>query len=495
MRIANVMAQFTLNEADNLRKAMGKKKPEIMAKFKQQFVDGSVANGVEAPIATQVFELMEYFAGYGFNKSHSTAYALVAYHTAWLKVHYPVEYLAALMTCEEENTDKIVDYMEECRRLEIDVMPPCINKSFAQFTVDGDKLRFGLGAVKGVGEKAVEAVIAARKEGGPFESLLDFCERADLRTVNKAVAESLIKCGAYDCLGAKRAQLMLALDAAMEAGAVAQRDRENGQMSLFEALAGQESEAAPPAPPLPNVPEWEEAELLANEKATLGFFVSAHPLNKHEKLIKRLRTPTVTKVKTELEGRTEVSIVAILTNIEHGITKSGKRKVDAVIEDLSGTIAGVIFGDEEVERLRPQLVADTPLLVQGELSLSRRDPEIRIRELGSLDKAHEKLTSSVTIRFDGEHLVDDNLDRLREILLANNGKCPVFLDMTTHGNGRALVKVDRDYYVKPSLAFRMQAEQLLGHGSVVFKADGSAKNGNGGRRSRGSRYKRAYQQS
>ena len=201
MRIANRLGGFTLNEADNLRKAMGKKKPEVMAKFKNQFVEGSVKNDIPKRIAKKIFELMEHFAGYGFNKSHSAAYAMVCYQTAYLKANYPTQYMAAQMTCEKQNNAKIVDYMHECNRMGIELLPPCVNESFSDFTIVSDKkVRFGLGAIKNVGEKAIESIIASRKSEGEFTSAFDFCERVDLRLVNKQVMESLVKSGCFDSL-------------------------------------------------------------------------------------------------------------------------------------------------------------------------------------------------------------------------------------------------------------------------------------------------------
>ena len=235
MRIANRLAGFSLNQADNLRKAMGKKKPEIMAKFKDQFVNGSVKNGIPKETAVSIFELMEFFAGYGFNKSHSAAYAVITYQTAYLKANYTVPYMVAQLSCEQQNTDKVVEYIEDCRHIGIEVIPPCVNESQNGFTIsDGNKIRYGLGAIKNVGDKAIDSIITARNKGGRFTSIIDLCKRVDLRVVNKQVIESMIKSGCFDSIHDNRAQLLAGLDIALQMGIIANKDRRTGQKSLFQ---------------------------------------------------------------------------------------------------------------------------------------------------------------------------------------------------------------------------------------------------------------------
>ncbi|HWT81819.1 MAG TPA: DNA polymerase III subunit alpha, partial [Candidatus Methylomirabilis sp.] len=284
MRIASDLAGFSMGEADILRRAMGKKNPELMAEQRKKFVDGAMAHGVSEKKAERIFGFMEQFAGYGFNKSHSAAYAIIAYQTAYLKANYPVEFMAALLTSEMADTDKIVKYIEECRAMGIEVMPPDVNESSNDFTVVGDKIRFGLVAVKNVGEAAIQSILNTRRERGRFRDLFDFCERADLRLVNKRVIESLIKCGAFDSLGARRSQLVSVVDKAMEAAASTQRDRAHGQVSLLDVLSSTGGVRRNP-PSLPDLPEWDRSQLLAGEKETLGFYITGHPLAEYRGLI------------------------------------------------------------------------------------------------------------------------------------------------------------------------------------------------------------------
>src|SRR2546426_798402 len=274
MQIPSAVAGFTMGEADILRRAMGKKDRDLMAKQRETFVAGCAERGVTRAKADRVWELMEKFAGYGFNKSHAAAYALVAYQTAYFKANFPVEFMAALLTSEMGDTDKIVKYIEECRAMGIKVQPPDVNVSAVQFSVAGDTIRFGLAAIKNVGEAAMESILRGRREQGPFGALADFCARVDLRLVNRRVIESLIKAGAFDAVGPSRAHLLSTLDLAMETGQRQQRDRVEGQVSLFELGGG------PPSAPAeaPTVPEWEPDQLLAYEREVLGFYVSGHPL-------------------------------------------------------------------------------------------------------------------------------------------------------------------------------------------------------------------------
>ncbi|MBU1399254.1 MAG: DNA polymerase III subunit alpha [Proteobacteria bacterium] len=284
MKIASVLAGYSMAEADDLRKAMGKKITEIMASQRERFVKGATANGVLKEEADRLFSLIDKFGGYGFNKSHSAAYALIAYQTAYLKAHYPVEFMASLLTSEMNSTDSVVKYIAECGSQGIQVLPPDINESEREFSVSGQKIRFGLVAVKNVGEGAIEAVIEARNEK-KFSSIFDFCERVDLKKVNKRVVESLIKCGAFDSTGDYRSRMTAVLDDAVEYGQRVQREKNSPQIGLFG--APKENEIHPDIPRMPEIDEWDEKELLVFEKEYLGFYITGHPLNKYEELLAR----------------------------------------------------------------------------------------------------------------------------------------------------------------------------------------------------------------
>src|SRR5947208_608277 len=324
MQIANKLAGYSLGEADLLRRAMGKKKPEEMAQQRERFVRGATERGFPPKKIEKIFDLMAQFAGYGFNKSHSAAYALLAYHTAFLKTHYPVEFMAALLTSETGSTDKVVKYINECREMGIPVEPPDINVSDANFTPHGQAIRFGLAAVKNVGRTAIDSILAARNALGKFGSIFEFCEKVDLRLLNKRVLESLIKSGAMDGFGT-RAQLIAVLDKAIEGAQKSQRDAESGQHGLFGVFA-EDSGKNEPTDKLPNVPEWDEHQRLASEKEVLGFFITGHPLEKYvEKLSNFPKYKSVEAISqmTTGTGRDEVIDTAgVISNVR--VLKSRK---------------------------------------------------------------------------------------------------------------------------------------------------------------------------
>src|SRR5262249_46746676 len=334
MQIANRLAGYSLGEADLLRRAMGKKIAEEMAKQRDRFVKGALERGFPEKKIVKIFDLMEQFAGYGFNKSHSAAYALLAYHTAYLKTHYPVEFMAALLTSQTGDTDSIVKYINECREMNIEVLPPDINRSDANFTPDANAIRFGLAAIKNVGHTAIDSIVAARRELGCFTSFFQFCEKVDLRLLNRRVLESLIKSGALDALG-KRSQLMAVLDRAMERAQKAQRDAEFGQHGLFGVF---QEEHAAPNDSLPNVPDWDEYQRLQAEKEILGFFITGHPLEKYrEKLIDlaTLDTEAICDMK-QGTGKDEISSAGILGNIRVVKSRKGELYAQGTMEDMAG---------------------------------------------------------------------------------------------------------------------------------------------------------------
>src|SRR3989441_8413410 len=353
MQIANRMAGYSLGEADLLRRAMGKKKPEEMAKQRERFVEGAVQRGFPQKKIEKIFDLMAQFAGYGFNKSHSAAYALLAYQTAYLKTYYPVEFMAALLTSVTGNTDDVVKYINECREMGIAVDPPDINVSDANFTPHGSAIRFGLAAVKNVGHNAIESIVAARKElagegaratqagpaqAGRFKSIYEFCEKVDLRLLNKRVLESLIKSGAMDSLG-RRAQLMAVLDRAMDHAQKTQRDAECGQHGLFGVFQQEETHADEDR--LPDTPDWDEHTRLAAEKEILGFFITGHPLDKYrEKLedLHALSTAELGAMKSSTGKDESLSTAGIITNLRVLKSKRGDFYAQANLEDMAGSL-------------------------------------------------------------------------------------------------------------------------------------------------------------
>ncbi|MGQ3684502.1 MAG: DNA polymerase III subunit alpha [Candidatus Loosdrechtia sp.] len=469
MRIANRLAGFTLNEADNLRKAMGKKKPEIMAKFKDQFVTGAVANGIPEETAASIFELMEYFAGYGFNKSHSAAYAVITYQTAYLKANYPVQYMVAQMSCEKEHSEKIVEYIEDCRRMGLEVMPPDVNESQSDFTIShGNKIRFGLGAIKNVGEKAVESIIQSRNKDGRFTSLLDFCKRIDMRAVNKQVIEYLIKSGCFDSLHDNRARLIAGLDTAMEMGGVANKDRRTGQKSLFNLdsdlpLFKKEDPEADD-----NVVRWSEKEICQAEKESLGFYLSHHPLNAYKEKFKQLSNTTSAEI-SELPEGAEVTLGGIITNLRNSSTRRGDPMVYITLEDIKGTVECIAF-QKEIKAYKALLNLDEVIFVKGQTGFQTAGPTIRIKEIIAEKNALMYLAKCVTVRFEASQYEEEKLIRLKEIIKAHSGTCPLFFEIITP-QGNYHIKASRQYSVSVTDTFLLHIQEIFGPESLQINQE------------------------
>ena len=398
MQIASRLAGYSLGEADLLRRAMGKKKAEEMAKQRERFLAGAKAKGHAQRKVDKIFDQMAKFAGYGFNKSHSAAYAYLAFVIAYLKTHYPLEFMSALLTSETGNISKIVKYSNECKEMGIRVLPPDVNSSEFTFTPvrDGAErgIRFGLGAIKNVGPNAVECVTRARAEGGAFRSLYDFCERVDLGTVNRRLIESFIKAGAMDSLGATRAQLFAVIDSAMENGARVSRDRAHGQSGLFSTLM---ADLPAVERPLPNVPDWTGQEKLTGEKEVLGFYITGHPLDQYLDKAGELATHRT----SELEGlpkNTEVALCGILTGIQRKRNKEGKLWAALQVEDLEGSVEAMVFSTQ-YERLLGALQEDKAVLARGlVLPEENAPPKISVQDIVPLEVASVNLPSLISIR-------------------------------------------------------------------------------------------------
>jgi DNA polymerase-3 subunit alpha len=463
MRIANVMAGFSMADADGLRKAMGKKIPEIMARYKEQFIQGAGKNGVPAEKATEIFDLMAYFAGYGFNKSHSAAYGIVSYQTAYLKAKYPVEYMAALMSCSMGNTDKLAEYIEECRQLGIEVLPPDVNESDLDFKVEGGRIRFGLGAVKGVGERAVQGILEARRRLGRFSSLFQFCENLDPRTVDRKAVEQLVKCGAFDRLGGHRAQFWEALETALRLGALKQADRKTGQLSMFDGPQNGGSEER-----LPDVPPWPPETLLAYEKEALGCYVTVNPLVRYEDVLRSLSSATVDRL-PDLEEGQEVTLGGMISGLRVQVAKTGKNAGQKYVffkfGDLTGSCEAVCYaGDFGANR--EHLVNDAIVFVAGRVGFREDTPLLRVSQVVPVEKAPEVLAGSVRLTVASAGLDEDLLMRLQDVLRAHSGSCPVFFEVDTPSGHRVLVKAGNEHFVSPSARFFADIEEVLGTGHV-----------------------------
>ena len=465
MQIAQVLANYTLGAADLLRRAMGKKKAEEMAKQKEIFLAGAKENKLDPKKAAAVFDLMEMFAEYGFNKSHSAAYALIALQTAYLKAHYPVDFMAALLTEDMENTDKIIKNISEVRAMGIEVLPPDINASDRSFAVHDNEIRFGLGAVKGVGAAALESIIEERKDE-PYSSLSDFCERVDLRKVNRRVVEALIKCGAFDSLNGKRAQFMAVLDESIEVGQNLQREKASGQESLFgtEEIVSHQGNGYGK---LPDIEEWTEKILLGFEKEALGFFITGHPLTRHTEIIKRFTTCDTAGL-IERSDKEKVRICGLVAATRQMTTKKGDRMAIVMLEDLAGVVEVVIF-PELYSTCTELLSGDEPLLVTGGLEVGEENCKIIATEVMLLSNVKEAQSSRVHFRLSTPGLDIGQLRELRSLLLRHRGSCEVFLHMEIPNRSETVIKLPENLKVAANDQIMDDTKRLFGYNVVTFE--------------------------
>jgi DNA polymerase-3 subunit alpha len=465
MQIANRLAGYSLGEADLLRRAMGKKKPEEMAQQRERFVQGAVQRGYPQKKIEKIFDLMAQFAGYGFNKSHSAAYALLAYHTAYLKTHYPVEFMAALLTSVTGNTDDVVKYINECREMGIAVEPPDINVSAANFTPHGKAIRFGLAAVKNVGHNAIESIIAGRKEQGRYKSIYEFCEKVDLRLLNKRVLESLVKSGAMDSLG-RRAQLMAVLDKAIERALKTQRDAESGQHGLFGVFQQEETHANNDK--LPETPDWDEHARLAAEKEILGFFITGHPLEKYtEKLqeLQALTTAEITAVKASTGKDESITTAGIITNIRVLKSKKGDFYAQGTLEDMEGSVEMIVF-PEAYRKLQEKVKLEVPVLVRGGLRIEEGvNPKLTVNDIMPLEEAQVPMPRALRIRIPAEFAHESTIDDLHALFTQCKGEAKVLFDVERQGDFMVVMEAE-GYNVQPDRNFMARVQELCGRDAV-----------------------------
>jgi DNA polymerase III subunit alpha len=491
MQISNALAGYSLGEADLLRRAMGKKDPKEMAKQRDRFMSGAAEKKHKKEIAGKIFDLMEQFAGYGFNKSHSAAYALLAYHTAWLKTHYPIEFMAALLTSETSKPENVVKYISECREMNIAVVPPNVQVSDSNFTPTrtaqgDDAIGFGLAAIKNVGHNAIESIITARaelraagKQG--FSSLWEFCEKVDLRLLNKRVLESLIKAGAMDCFGG-RAQVTAALDKAMELAQKSQKDAAAGQHGLFgifDADLGPASNGNPRSEDaLPNVAEWDEHTRLQNEKEVLGFFVSGHPMDKYREKLRNMKvvdTATAIEMKPEPQtfrrgrdndNQNEIAIAGVITGLKVAKSKrSGELYAQAALEDTVGKIELIAF-PQSYEKLAEKLKIDVPVVVRGVLRGEEDSaPKLAVNSIQALEDVKLKLPEALRIKVPLHNPDAELLEKLHSILIGAPGKGKLLLDLEEPGEFCAVLE-PAGVLVAADRLFIDQIEELVGRGGV-----------------------------
>ncbi len=476
MKIAGTLANYTMAEADGLRKAMGKKIASLMAQHRVRFIEGATRNQVPQAQAEAIFNQMETFGEYGFNKSHSAAYALIAFETAYLKAHYPVEFMAALLTSEMGDTDGIVKFIAECRGHDVDVLPPDINASGKAFSVAQGKIRFGLRAVKNVGEGAIDTLLAARQKEGPFTSLFNLCERVELKKVNKRVIEALIKCGAFDSLGNPRAQLVAALEEAMEHGQRVQRENADPQMGLFDSAPTQPVEIN--LPPLPDIDEWPLDQLLAFEKEALGFYVSGHPLDGYAELMEKYAN-TEAAALAETAGGSSITLGGLVRGVKVIQSKKGPMAF-VTLEDLSGMVEVTVFS-RLYQEVRDLLVDDATLFVRGGVQREENSVRILCEEIIPMDQAEEKWTATIHLHMDARRTDRETLIRLRDLLHRFPGTCKGVIHVLGPEQAETLVGLPDALRLKADRRLRREVRSLLGPNAMATAAgpqtNGNASNG------------------
>ena len=466
MKIANILASYSLGDADLLRRAMGKKIPEAMNAEKSKFMAGAVKNGHPADKAEYIFDLMAKFAGYGFNKSHSAAYALVAYQTAYLKAHYMPQLMTALLSCDMTNTDKVVLYINECKEHSIEVLPPDINESVKDFSVINDRIRFGLAAVKNVGESALDSVIEERDKNGKYTSFGDFCNRVDSRRVNSRVIESLIKSGSFDSLGHKRSQYFAVLDKAMEQAKSVQRDQMSGQMSLFSIAPKTTQPQEIGTLMMPDMPEWDDRKKLAFEKETVGFYITGHPLDDALPDIKTVIDCTIQDLAKMTEDQ-PIRIGGLIRTCKKHKSKRGDPMAFLTVEDMYESVEVIVFPDA-YSSCADILASTDPVIIQGTVKKDERGPKIIADCIDTLATAREKYTESARINLEADKLSRQQMEKVKKALYQFHGSCPVLLTLHFPGRGEVDIEVLKDLTISPCRQLTDMVEEILKYKAVTF---------------------------
>ena len=463
MQIVSTIGNYTMAEGDNLRRVMSKKKPAEMERERPKFFAGAKKNKVPENKTKKIWEQMETFAGYGFNKSHSTAYAMISFQTAYLKAHYPVEFMAALLTSEKSNRDNIIKYIGNCKDIGINVLPPDINESFRDFSVTSGDIRFGLAAVKNVGIGAVDSIIEARESEDKFHSFYDFCSKVDLRKINKKVLESLIKCGAFDSIEEGRRPLMEGFEQVVDFAQKRNSDREMGQLNLFDQsdiADGMESR-------LPDVPEWDHDELLSYEKETLGFYITGHPLLKFEDDLKLIVNATSENIGDKKDGST-VSIAGVVSNVREVSTKKKETMAYVTLEDMKGYITVIVF--PELYRNSLSIISsDDPLFIRGRVDAGEEGAKVIASEVSTIEDATKTPVSSVHFIIDSQKSKKRDIGLLKDLLEGHRGDYKGFVHIRSASAAEAVVYLGDKFKLDASEDIKEKADNLLGNGATFFK--------------------------
>jgi len=462
MRIASTLAHFSLEDADNLRRAMAKKDALEMVKQKEKFLEGAKRNRIPLRKAEKIFEQMETFGRYGFNKSHSAAYALLAYQTAYLKTHFPIEFMAALLTSEAQNAEKIMRYLAECREMGMTILPPDINESYRNFTVLGNQIRFGLAAVKNVGDAAIEVILREREERGKFRSLYDFCRRVDLRKVNRRVIESLIKCGAFDFTKVYRSQMLTALEEILHWAQSLQRKKETPQMSIWGSNLDELEER------YPEMEEFSQQQLILFEKETIGFYISRHPLSPYQEEIRRITEEDSSTLSSGPNGK-EVKLCGLVSQMKEVVTKKGDRMAFINLEDMKGWVEVILFPDL-FKTASSYLRGGEPVFVRGTLDLSGDQVKVKAKEIRPLSEVSSENLQILHLKIPMGTLTPSSLKELKEVILAHPGPYQVYLHLINGDRPETVIALSEEYRVSPNSEFQEEVKALFPTPLLSFEA-------------------------
>jgi DNA polymerase-3 subunit alpha len=468
MQIAVAIGNYSLSEADTLRKVMSKKKTDEMEnKEKPKFMEGARKKKIPEAKAAKIWEQMETFGKYGFNKSHSTAYAIISYQTAYLKAHYPAEFMAALLTSEKDNRDKIISHISSCKDMGLNVLPPDINESMSDFSVVGEHIRFGLGAVKNVGVGAIESIISVREKSGPFRSIVDFCDRVDPRKVNKRVIESLIKCGSFDYTGSKRRQLMTCYEEIMDKAQRRQRERLSGQVNFLEQIDNNTNSQPSGFSDfiIPDLSEWDQKELLFNEKETIGFYITGHPLSRFSDRLGMIINADSSNIALKPD-REAVILAGIVCNIREVTTKRKDTMAYVTLEDLKGSVS-VIFFPDVYGTTHDLLHGEEPLLIKGTLDVADESVKVIASEVSLLASATEKSHNAVYFTVDVNKSSIEDVELLGRRLKQFPGKCDGFIRLVGE-KSETVIYLGEDMKVDLSLPLKKETDRILGLGASQF---------------------------
>jgi len=460
MKIASEIAGFTLAQADLMRRAMGKKDKELMARQKKEFAEGALKNGIDRKTSSEIFDQIEKFSSYGFNKSHSVPYSVLAYQTGYLKAHYPAEYMAATLSSEMDNTDKIVLLIDDCRKLGIAVLPPDVNESGVKFSVTDKGIRFGLSAIKNVGVSAVEQIVHTRAERGKFSDIFDFCSRVDLRLTNKRTIESLVQAGAFDSLHDNRAQLFSSADRVVGFGQSVQESSGRGQSMLFDASSAKVFAR----PALPAVAEWNEAEKLSREKAMLGFYVSGHPLMKYGDEIEAFASAKLGDPQS-VKPNSTVRVCGIITAVKKMVDKRGNQMAFITIEDFTGKAECIVFSDP-FKKYGGILAMGSIIMVIGRNDGNGETIKVIVNEVIPIDKVKERFTKSVLLDVNLDSVDEGTIFELGKLLEKHRGNCVCYFNVNGGGLSKNSIYFTRKYVIDPNNQFISAVKNLLGQGAV-----------------------------